>query len=115
MNTWLRFVSFQVHDIIVCTGWARWSCGHAAAAARRLAGVTFTLQVGEESLQALGGAPQLFQHLALLLIHLLQHALQDAAHHRLRLLQDLSTRIDKQIDGIMDGWTDRYYCLFHQE
>lgn len=42
--------------------------------------VDFVLQVAEEGIQAFGGAPELLEHDALFLVHVLKHGLQEAPH-----------------------------------
>lgn len=51
--------------------------------------VNLVLQVAEQGVQALGGAPQLLEHEAFFLVHTFQHRLQEAPNEAFRLFQHL--------------------------
>lgn len=42
--------------------------------------INFVLQVAEQGIQALGGAPELLEHEAFFLVHIFKHRLQEAPH-----------------------------------
>lgn len=61
--------------------------------------VNFVLQVAEQRVQAFGGTPELFQHEALLLIHIFKHRFQEAPNKAFRLLQHLKGNAQASLAG----------------